>query len=127
MRGVVIALLRRIDAVSVENVAHVGTPDVWTAHGAIELKHLDAWPRRETTPLRVPHFTAAQRVWLVRRTRAGGRAHVLLRVCGEWILLRGLDAAYKLGNATRRELCDLAVARWDGTPVDDQLIEALGR
>lgn len=68
----VVETLRPYDAVAVENPVHPGTPDINYAEGWIELKVV----RDPAAP--IPHFTPQQRVFLYRRSRAGGRAHLLV-------------------------------------------------
>jgi hypothetical protein len=127
-RRVMIAL-RSLDPVRVENPALPGTPDINFIGGWLELKSMDAWPKRPSTPLKVPHFTQQQRVWLLRRVRAGGCACVLLRVGGkvdgEWLLFAGDVAALNLGGVVRSELYALALKTWRGTLIDSELVTLL--
>jgi hypothetical protein len=77
--------LRRI-----ENSADKGTPDVayclrvpsWPrpTSGWCELKHMDAWPAREITPLTLPELTLDQVLWHESWARAGGAVCLILRV-----------------------------------------------
>jgi hypothetical protein len=110
MRPKVVAALRPLDAMSVESGAHIGTPDINCTLGWIELKYVESWPVRETTPLAVPHFTPQQRAWIGRRARLGGFVCVLLKVGREWLLFDGSQAAERLGTATRRELLGMAAS-----------------
>jgi hypothetical protein len=135
MRQRVCLALRPWDPISVENPAHPGTPDLNYLHGWIELKCADAWPHRPTTPLRLPHFTPQQRVWLSRRHRAGGRAHLLLRVgmqstddrkAGyEWLLFRAPVAVEIVGEVPRTTLITNAVRVWSPRLDDVDLRAAL--
>ena len=93
-----------LDPVRVENSACPGTPDVNYTGGWIELKHENEWPKRVDTPLRVPHFTPQQRVWLIRRYLKGGRAFMLLRVKHDWLLFDGVTAAKIVGHLSKQEL-----------------------
>ena len=105
MRRPVIQALSALDAIAVENSAYPGTPDVAYIGGWIELKEKDDWPKRATTPLRLPHFTKHQRAWIRRHVHRGGTVFVLLKVGKkEWFLLNGADAADKLGEMTRAEI-----------------------
>lgn len=118
MRKAIVRALRPLDAVSVENPAHPGTPDVNHMYGWIELKQLQAWPVREETIVRIPHFTQQQRVWLIRRVRRGGMAQVLLKVGEkEWFLFCGDDAGIYLGETwTQRDIRLRAVMSWTRFP-----------
>jgi hypothetical protein len=111
MRQRVVQGLRSLDAISVENSARAGTPDVNYVEGWIELKKLPRWPR-PGEPVRCGHFRPGQRVWIRRRARAGGRVHVLLQVGRDWLLLPGRAAAEELGTATQQRLEELAVRVW---------------
>lgn len=78
--------------VRVENPAAPGTPDVYYSfpggrRGWIELKHLDDWPMRHDTPIRIPHLTLDQVMWMEEETRMGGRAFLLLQIRRHYLLL----------------------------------------
>lgn len=118
--------MRGLDPVRVENPAEPGTPDVNYVEGWIELKFKEEWPKRPSTPLRVPHFTAQQRVWLVRRVLSGGKAFVLLKVGrSEWLLFRGDVAAKVLGHSTREELIAFSLAFWPNSLPEEEFRECL--
>lgn len=122
MRQRVVRALRPLHAVSVENPAHPGTPDVNYCHGWIELKAASWWPERVATPLRVPHFTQQQKIWLMRRHRAGGRADVLLMVGNEWLRFSAEAAFEHLGKCNREDLILHSSTYWAKTPTDEQLL-----
>lgn len=87
---------RKLDPVRIENVIEVGTSDVNYTLGWCELKFAPAWPKRGG-PLRISHFTPQQRAWILRRSHAGGRAVLVLKVGKEWYVIPpgpGLDALY---------------------------------
>lgn len=112
MRPAVVKALRSLDAMSVENGAHPGTPDVNHLYGWMELKYLKSWPVRPGTPVRVDHFVPGQRAWIGRRARAGGCVHVLLKVGAEWLLFDGEWAALFLGKMTKGELIEASLGHW---------------
>lgn len=112
MRRVVIDALRSLDAISVENGARMGTPDVNCVLGWLELKYVKGWPVRPETPLAVNHFTPQQRVWIRRRTRMGGFVCVVLKVGREWLILDGGWAALHLGKVDKSTLLGVAVGYW---------------
>lgn len=95
-------LVAKLDPVRVENPIHPGTPDVNLCDGRwIELKCIPAWPKRETTVVRIDHFTPQQRVWLYRRWRyAPGSTLLLLEVISvkQWLLFDGDEAAKIVGR-----------------------------
>lgn len=94
----------RLDPHRIENLLGLGMPDVNYTHGWIELKAMAEWPKRDTTPLRVDHFSKEQRVWLRRRWRMKGNAWLLLEVgTKEFYLLTGEMAADHIGKITRAD------------------------
>lgn len=123
----VIHLLRPLDAQSVENICHPGTPDVNCTLGWIELKWVKSPPARPDTILAVRHFTPQQRVWLMRRWRAGGGAWLLLQCGKSWLLFTGETAADVVGRTPMGILHAAACSQWDHTPHPLDLISALKR
>jgi len=90
-----------------EDVLNAGVPDLSYSHGGvhgwIELKWLEAWPKRDATIVKIDHYTKEQKYFLLSRGRAGGRCWLLLRV-GREHLLFGHEAAQDVGRITREEL-----------------------
>lgn len=112
LRRAVLEILRRagLDAQPVENVTAVGCPDVEYVGGWIELKKTKEWPTDPATPVQLDHdLSREQRIWLKRRCRAGGRAHVLVQIDAEFICLQGDVAASLLGTLTQAHLKAVAV------------------
>jgi len=93
-----------LDPHRIENIVGDGTPDVNYLNGWIELKHKREWPKRESTLVRLPHFTAMQRRWLERRHNLGGKCFLLLRVELDWLLFDGLTAAWYVGRMSKNDL-----------------------
>lgn len=81
-----------LDPVRVENVLGEGTPDVNYVGGWIELKHLDAWPKRSDTVVHFERFTVFQKEFLRRRWWAGEATWLMVRVGPELLLFSGFDA-----------------------------------
>lgn len=125
MRQNLIRTLRVLDAVSVENSAYPGTPDINFTGGWMECKWLPVWPTGERTVVQMPHFTAQQRAWMRRRCRAGGVCWFMLQCRREWLLLPGHVAAVAVGGLTRKQIEELATKRWDNGLVADELLECL--
>lgn len=101
MRQIVVKALKPLDAISVENLARPGTPDINYIEGWIELKILEDWPTRKTTCIQVVCFTPQQRVWLRRRVERGGAAYLLIRIADDWLLFDGAVAALHIGHLTK--------------------------
>lgn len=99
-----VLLAAKLDPVRVENPIHPGTPDVNLCTGVwIELKCIPQWPVRDTTLVRIPHYTPQQRVWLYRRWKfAPGSTFLLLEVRADqqWLLFDGNVAAKVVGRGT---------------------------
>lgn len=114
----------------VENPLNDGHPDVEYLYrgraGVVELKQRPAWPVRATTPVRLKHYTQAQRDDLKARYEAGGRAFVLLQAAEEYLLF-SMPRALLVGQVTRAQLNELAVSRWAGKLDGTELLEELTR
>lgn len=85
------------------------------ASGWIELKFKNEGPKRESTVLRVDHYTPEQRLWHRNRAACGGRVWVFIRVAEEFFLFRGAHAAKHLGiDWTLQDCRDRAIGHWRG-------------
>lgn len=121
-RSTVVKALKKLDAVAVENPAYPGTPDVNYVEGWIELKWLRRWPERQDTIVRIDHYTNQQKIFAVRRRRAGGNCWLLLQVRNQWLLFDGAVAAIRLNKSTAKELHDAAEYVWpDGLNKEELL------
>lgn len=89
----------KLDAVSIENPAYPGTPDINCTAGWLELKWIKQWPP-QNGPVRIRHFTPQQRCWLVRRWLADSRCWLVLQVekTQDWLVFQGDDAAMVVGK-----------------------------
>lgn len=124
MRQRVVRILRPLHAVSIENGAGAGTPDVNYVEGWLELKSVERWPPRDGI-LPVDHFTPQQRLWLRKRSLAKGNAHMLLKVADDWLLIDGWDAAVHVGKAAKNLLLDISVKSWLGGLDEKELLKCL--
>lgn len=104
MRQIVVKALKPLDAMSVENTARPGTPDINFIEGWIELKVLDHWPAKTDAVVKVPCFTPQQRVWLRRRVQLGGAAYFLIRIDQDWLLFDGQTAADQIGKMNKETM-----------------------
>lgn len=99
-----------------EDALNSGIPDLSYSgngvHGWIELKWLEAWPKRDDTIVRIPHYTKEQKHFLLSRGRAGGRCWLLLRVGTREHLLFDHEAAQFVGAQTHSGLIAFA-DMWD--------------
>lgn len=115
----------KLDPIRVENPAYPGTPDINYLHGWIEVKVVKKWPKDETAVVLVPHFTPQQRVWLRRRTEAGGEAYMLLKIGQSWLLFDGKTAAEIVGRAPRNQLLSSAIQHWERGLNGKELVKCL--
>lgn len=118
-------LLKGMHAVRIESHMEGGIPDVNYSLGWVELKCMKEWPKRPDTPLKIPHFTEKQRVWLTQRACAGGRAYLLLQVGPQYLLFLGHVAAAFIGSATKQELEELCLEHWPKKPTALSLLKWL--
>ena len=113
MRGRINKILKLQDAVSVENPAYPGTPDINYVEGWLELKWMKRWPKNcDKSPVLIEHFTPQQRAWLLRRWKRGGNAFLLLQVGREYLLFNGRIASEIVGRADRDTLRQNVVGHW---------------
>ena len=118
-------VLKKYHPTRIESPMSPGVPDVNYTYGWIELKYLERWPVRPTTPVRIEHFTKQQRVWLTRRVVAGGRAFLLLKVGmgsdSEWLLFNGRVAAENIDLCNKEQLTRICLGRWLRLPRIEEL------
>ena len=93
----------------VENRVKRDTPDLYIAEatrglrGWVELKVLPAFPRRATTPVRLPHWTSGQRYWANRHSLHGGQC---------WLVVQVQEEVYVFNAATAALCMDWTRAEW---------------
>lgn len=100
------------DPVSVENHAYPGTPDVNFIEGWAELKWLRAWPAGASTIVRLEHLTQQQRIWLVKRKRAGGNVWLILQCRREWLCFNTEEAFLRVGSVPQSTLKEIGTVLW---------------
>lgn len=121
----VVRALRELHAFPVENPIYPGTPDIAYIGGWIELKKLDQWPVRETTKVRLSHYTIQQKAWARMHHHRGGTSYWLLRVQKEWLLLHGAVAAEVVGTLTKTELIGRALLYMSNGFDGDRLLRVI--
>lgn len=80
-------------------------------HGWMELKQLDAWPKRESTIVRVEHFTKEQKFWLQRKGKAGGNTWLFMKVERDYLLFYWTRLE-RIGQVNKDELLRDASVVW---------------
>jgi hypothetical protein len=94
LRAKLTALYAGIDVMRVENTTQDGTPDVNMCFEGdevwVELKHVHAFPKRETTTVgKKEWIRRAQVDWAYARTKSGGTVFLLVQVEREYFLFTG--------------------------------------
>jgi hypothetical protein len=109
-------LLKPLDPHRVENaLTDMGMPDINICNSWIEAKHVKSYPVRETTPIRIDHYTDHQRAWATRREKAGGKVWLVLKVAKDWYVF-SYPNSLQVGNLTKSELREKAVAWFKHEP-----------
>lgn len=120
-------VIAKLDPCSVENLltgkTGTGMPDVNHIYGWAELKWLRSYPKRETTPVRIDHYTDDQRSWLLRRYRAGGGAWLVLKVRTDWYIFNAVQAQ-KVGFLTKKQMQETAEFYFNRKPSSNELCQA---
>lgn len=119
------ALIRPLRPVSVENMLTTpGLPDVCHIFGWAEIKISSKWPVKDTTPLRIDHYTDQQRKWAQNWVEAGGSYRLVCKVAGEWFVFKVPDSL-EVGKLTRAEMVTRATFHSKFKPSRAELIQAL--
>lgn len=77
------------------------------AHGWMELKHLSLLPVRPSTIVRLPHYTDAQRIFLLQKGQHAGMSFLLLQAERDYLLFNW-EAAQSVGHLTTADLYEKA-------------------
>jgi hypothetical protein len=72
-------------------------------HGWIELKKLAEWPKRESTIVRIDHYTSEQRIWLKDKGKVGGFTFLFLQVGRDYMLF-DWQQAQQVGQVPKGDL-----------------------
>jgi len=125
MRKRLVAALKPLDAVPVENRLRSGHPDVNCIGADIECKWKKFWPKTaEFNPVRFDHpLSKEQGLWLARRWSRGGLTLVAAQVSREWFFFSGQTAKDKFGNMTRPEMVEEALLHFPSGLKAERLIQ----
>ena len=116
-----------------EDLCSDGIPDVsyavrigWNDYrcGWIELKYTPLYPVRTRSPVRLTHFTLAQRAWLHRRGTLGERCVVLWQIHRDYYVFNW-QSVNDLGQMTKTELRSIAYWYCKGSPNWSKLMTAI--
>ncbi len=121
MRKRLVAALKPLDAVPIENRLKAGTPDVNYVGGWMELKWLRNWPVYGGFVM-LPHYTHGQRLWLRRRGKRGGVAMLVLQVNKHWLFFDWEYSWWVGRTETKVDLERNAVKRFSTGLKDKELV-----
>lgn len=97
----------------VENPCLPGTPDVCVGFNGkcawIELKMIAAFPKRDSTPVRIEHFTSQQKLWLKEWGEIKIPAFVIIRVVSTGYYVFEWRAA--------TQICEMTRSQWEENAV----------
>lgn len=82
-------------------------------HGWIELKQMDAWPKRPGTIVRCKHYTTQQRNFLKAKGEHGGNAWLFAKIGREYLLFDWRQAQ-QFGEVNGKGTRALAYGVWQG-------------
>ncbi len=101
-----------------ENLVAIGTPDVnfcWDGvNGWIELKYVSRWPKQDFNIITERLWKMEQRLWALRRIRAGGKCFLFVQVEREYLLFDSdiLNTPLVLETCSKEKLISIALAYW---------------
>jgi len=118
------------EAERIENAVGIGVPDVYATMNSgrmvwIELKHVHYWPKKETTQLKIKHYTPQQRSFIRRHGKKGANVYILLQVERDYFLLTW-QAALRIGEMVPNDYYNSDdIAYWKNRINYEQLIDIL--
>jgi hypothetical protein len=107
-----------------KGIADVSYISMLGQHGWIELKQVNEWPKRESTILRIDHYSDDQRMWLKRKGKSGAFTWLFLKVHRDYMLFDWLQAQY-VGKLPKDPLKRAACGLWEGRMDWEELGEKL--
>ena len=112
----------------IENAFYKGVPDVNFLIGGIEgwleLKFLKTFPKKENTPVNIPHFTQEQKLWHKERWENHGLTAMLLQV-DDYYFLFVSDKIAIVGHLSKQGLIDNATKYWRNRINFEEFIDIL--
>jgi hypothetical protein len=95
-----------------KGIADVSYISTLGQHGWIELKQVNEWPKRESTILRIDHYSDDQRMWLKRKGKAGAFTWLFVKVQRDYMLFDWLQAQH-VGKLPKDHLKRAAFGLWE--------------
>lgn len=94
-------------------------------NGWIELKFIEKYPIKLTTPIKPKKYTPEQVNWLTKRGKKGGLCWVLVKVAEDFFLFSFGQARRVRAGMTREEYRKFSVMVWTRSIDPDQFIEVI--
>lgn len=121
----------RWQAERIESFVSCGVPDIYftlmdSDMGWMELKHLHEWPKRESTIVKIEHYTPQQKNWIRRHGIKGANVSLLLQVGHEYMLY-DWPIAVDINNYVKKDMIYLAMGYWKNRIDYDKLYRLLRR
>lgn len=95
-------------------------------HGWMELKQIDAWPKRASTIVRCKHYTDAQRIFLKNKGRYGGHTWLFVKIARHYLLFNWTEAQ-DFGTLNKEDTLKLAGFVWHNRMNWEELAHVLGQ
>lgn len=81
--------------------------------GWIELKYLKSYPKRESTAIRIPHYTSEQKLFLWKEGEAAGFVWLFVKIKNDYYLFDHKQAQ-KVGGLNKKEMAAHCTNYWIG-------------
>lgn len=114
----------------IESPCSPGVPDIYYTNkifermGWVELKHSHFWPMRETTILKLKHYTKQQKNWIRTHHNHGCRVFLMIQVERDYLIFDG-ENAQNVGKMTKKEMFLFSIMTWKNYINENELIKIL--
>lgn len=109
---------------------HPGTPDLFFCREGVcawvELKYVPVWPVYDKDVFHVPKYRPAQRNWIRKHYRNGGRAFLFVRVGDDYCLFHPVEAINSVNiDLSSKDFKKKALRHWKGSINYKDLVKVL--
>ena len=81
--------------------------------GWMELKHVSDWPRRDNTPIRIPHYSIDQKDFLEKKGKHQGNTWLFLQIGSDYLVYDWLPAQ-ELPDLPKAHMIAIATFFYEG-------------
>jgi len=117
------------DAQSHEDRFSLGIPDlsygVAGVNGWIELKQVEKYPKKSSTPIDLKHFTPSQVNWLRKRGKRAGSCFILIQITTEYYIFSFHKARLLRAGMTKEKMEEQCIQKWENGIPRIQLLNVL--